>query len=420
MRTLSVIAAVVALVLQAGRLDAEDAAGFAGFASRAAAGGQLSVVFFGCSLTWGANASDQDNTSYRALVRDRLEERYPAARFHCHDASIGGTNSQLGVFRLERDVLRWHPDLVFVDFTANDGITSGDPETLASYEAILRRLAASGVAVVQVAFPFRWDIARAALPGMQRLAAHRALAESYGNGWGDAVTAIIDAVEAKTTTLDAIWVADGVHPYDLGYRLFADAAWGGFLQALADRKAPRVPAASLHAATYQSARRVRLATLGPLPEGWRPGDPERTAVNHDWLMSRWQDGLAVARNRTPAPTGAQQAPTPCAVAPLRLRVAGAAIMLFGEATPGSGRFRARIDGVAVTGQGGQEKGSDLFEANRWKTGNGFLWVELARGLDPAVAHLVEIEPVFAADQDQELRLESVCVAGGKAEAELAR
>ena len=72
-----------------------------------------------------------------------------------------------------------------------------------------------------------------------------------------------------------------------------------------------------------------------------------------------------------------------------------------------------VDGVAVTGQGGQEKGADWFEGNRWKTGNGFLLWEVARGLDPSVPHLLEIEPVFDSAKAQELKIESICVAGGK-------
>ncbi|MBA3700952.1 MAG: hypothetical protein H0W78_19050 [Planctomycetes bacterium] len=42
----------------------------------------------------------------------------------------------------------------------------------------------------------------------------------------------------------------------------------------------------------------------------------------------------------------------------------------------------------------------------------------ATELDPAVPHVVVIVPVFAEDKDQEVRLESVCVAGGMATVEV--
>ena len=58
--------------------------------------------------------------------------------------------------------------------------------------------------------------------------------------------------------------------------------------------------------------------------------------------------------------------------------------------------------------------------NLWKTGNGFLLYEVARSLDPGVPHLLEIEPVFDDAKPQELKLESVCVAGGKATVVLAK
>ncbi|MFN0105880.1 MAG: hypothetical protein ACKV2U_27810 [Bryobacteraceae bacterium] len=73
-----------------------------------------------------------------------------------------------------------------------------------------------------------------------------------------------------------------------------------------------------------------------------------------------------------------------------------------------------VDGVDVTGHGGQERGADWFKGNRWKTGNGFPLYEVARGLDSSVPHLLEFESVFDSAKAQELKLESICVAGGKA------
>ncbi len=50
-----------------------------------------------------------------------LKQRYPKAEFVEVNAAIGGTGSDLGVYRLGRDVLAQKPDLVFVEFAVNDG-----------------------------------------------------------------------------------------------------------------------------------------------------------------------------------------------------------------------------------------------------------------------------------------------------------
>ena len=402
-------------VIATATLPAATAAspGFADFDHRARSGERLSVVFFGASLTWGANATDPVETSYRAVMRDRFEAHYPAAHFRFRDAAIGGTGSQLGVFRLDRDVLAHKPDLVFVDFTANDGIYSDDAETLASYESILRRLAAAGIPVVQVAFPFKWDIETARLPTMKRRLTHQTLAEIYGNGWGDAVIRICQGADQGKFKLDDLWVTDGVHPHDPGYREFAAAAWDGYLAAVQSKLAPRVPARPVYADTYLTFRRFNLTGIPSLPCGWSQGRPNLTAVNHDWLMSRWLDDLVTARNQAPDEKGKPR-PERQQVAPLRLQIEATSILLFGECTADSGKFRVRLDGNPITGKWGQDKDSDLFNGNLWKNGNGFLLYEVARDLDSRVPHVLEIEPVFDDDKAQELKLESLCVAGGKA------
>jgi hypothetical protein len=53
------------------------------------------------------------------------------------NAGIDGTGSDLGCARLETDVLRHHPDLVFVEFVGNDG---GVPESKARIEGIVRQI----------------------------------------------------------------------------------------------------------------------------------------------------------------------------------------------------------------------------------------------------------------------------------------
>jgi len=396
----------------------EPAASFAEFDRRARAGESLEVVFFGASLTWGANASDPLRTSYRAEIARRLERQYPRARFHWHDAAIGGTGSQFGVFRMARDVLARDPDLVFLDFSANDGISSDDPETLASYEAILRRLIVGArCPVVQVIFPFQWDVAAKSTAGMTRRDAHLALAAAYGTAVGDAITLAIDRVGRGETTLETIWPVDGVHPCDEGYQLFADAAWEAFRGAVREERVCRAPAAMLHADTYTEVVRQPLFNHEPLPAGWHAGRPNLTSAFFDFLMSRWLDGEAIATRPAAEPGGAPP-PQP---GRLRARFTGRAVMLVGETTKTSGSYRVWIDGVPVehVSVWTKEK-TDLFDAGAFARrigGNGHHAQVVATGLDGSAGHLLEIEPVL--EPGQELRLESLCIAGPGAAVALA-
>lgn len=403
------LAAMLAAIGAASGPTTQPTASFAEFDRRARAGERLDVVFFGASLTWGANASDPNRTSYRAEVARRLEQTYPDGHFRFHDAAIGGTGSQLGVFRVERDVLAHEPDLVFLDFSANDGIDSGNPETLASYEAILRRLVADArCPVVQVILPFKGNVAARSTAGMKRRDAHLALGRAYGTAVGDAITLAIDRVGRGETTLETIWPVDGAHPCDEGYALFADAAWMAFEEAVRESRVCRAPPTMLHADTYVEAVRKPLVSLGPLPAGWRAGRPGLTSAYFDFLMSRWLDEVAIA-SRPAATPDAAQPPQP---ERLRARFRGTVVMLFGETTKSSGKYRVWIDGKAVEHVPGGAHATDIFDAGDFARrigGNGHHAQVIATGLDGLTEHVLEIEPVL--EPGQELRLESLCVAG---------
>ena len=397
---------------------------FVNFDRRAKAGERLNVVFFGASLTWGANSSNPIQTSYRADVARRFEAYYPRAHFRFFDGAIGGTGSQLGVFRLQSDVLNHHPDLVFLDFSANDDITSADAQTLASYESLVRRIIIEGrCPVVQMIFPFRWNIAAGALQKMPRRDAHLAIARAYGNPTGDAIALVTaraknGADDFDRAYLDKIWPIDGIHPGDTGYAVFAEAAWQGYLDGVTKKMVSAAPPAMLYAPTYMTWNRARLSALQPLPAGWRVGIPNRTSAYFDFLMSRWLDDEIIASNRQLKADG-KMSDEPQTVAPLRIKFRGTMVMLLGECTLESGKYRAILDGKLVErAQNGQTPSEyDPGAFARTIGGNGHHVQIIATDLDAAVEHTLEIEPIFDKNSAQELRLESVCVAGGAATVE---
>jgi len=84
----------------------------------------------------GGSITQQDG--YRVHSFNWFKENFPGTEFEEIVAAIGGTTSKFGVFRLYRDVLRFNPDLFFVEFAVNDlGLTEG--EIKKSMEGIVRQ-----------------------------------------------------------------------------------------------------------------------------------------------------------------------------------------------------------------------------------------------------------------------------------------
>ncbi|MCD8014998.1 MAG: SGNH/GDSL hydrolase family protein [Lachnospiraceae bacterium] len=103
---------------------------------RAAAGEHLTVGFIGGSITHGS-LSSTPQTCYAYRVYSWWKETFPKADFTYVNAGIGATDSQFGAARAESDLLRYQPDVVFIEFSVNDESTEHYLET---YEGLVRRV----------------------------------------------------------------------------------------------------------------------------------------------------------------------------------------------------------------------------------------------------------------------------------------
>jgi len=77
------------------------------------AGAQIKIGYLGGSIT--------AQNGWRPKTLAHFQKTWPQAKFSEINAAIGGTGSDLGVFRLKQDVLDHQPDLLFVEFAVNDG-----------------------------------------------------------------------------------------------------------------------------------------------------------------------------------------------------------------------------------------------------------------------------------------------------------
>ena len=112
--------------------------------ARAAEGTGITIGFLGGSITQGSLASSQENC-YASRVYQWWSHQFPNVQFI--NAGIGGTTSQFGVARVEEDLLRYHPDLIFVEFSVND---DGNALFRETYEGLVRRILGSGAAVMLI------------------------------------------------------------------------------------------------------------------------------------------------------------------------------------------------------------------------------------------------------------------------------
>lgn len=82
------------------------------------------IVAFGDSVTQGVMEHRRLDSSavFHRIVQGRLEGHFPATTFSTINAGVAGDNVARALQRLERDVIRHQPDLVFVAFGLNDSL----------------------------------------------------------------------------------------------------------------------------------------------------------------------------------------------------------------------------------------------------------------------------------------------------------
>lgn len=113
---------------------------------RARRGEETTIAFIGGSITQGAGAVPINTKCYAYRTFEglcRLAGKGVDENIHFIKAGVGGTPSELGMIRYERDVLRGGtvaPDIVVVEFSVND---EGDETKGVCYDSLVRKILAA-------------------------------------------------------------------------------------------------------------------------------------------------------------------------------------------------------------------------------------------------------------------------------------
>lgn len=233
---------------------------------RAARGEDICVGFLGGSITQGSLASRQE-LCYASLVADWWRRSFPAAVIRDVNAGVGGTTSQFGAARAEEDLLRYGPDVVFIEFSVNDENTPHFRET---YEGLVRRVYKKGPAVVLI-HNVRYD------NGVSAEDVHRQVGAHY-----DLPSVSLRAIlwqEVQAGRIPARDVTpDDLHPNDAGHAIVAAAVTALLERVKAASEAGTAPEAEgplpepLTENAYEHSTRYRNGSGSPELAGFVPDE----------------------------------------------------------------------------------------------------------------------------------------------------
>lgn len=228
---------------------------------RAENGDRITIAFIGGSITQGC-LSEWYSNCYSYLVFKWFEEKFPKTAFTYVNAGVGGTTSHFGVARVEQDVLRHHPDLVFVEFSVNDENTDFFQET---YEGLIRRIISYPLnpAVVLLHNDF-YDDRESAEDIHRRIGSHYSLPSiSIGSS-------IIPEVQSKAIMAREL-TSDDLHPNTVGHALLAKVITHCLEQIYSDLKQKEAKpeiSSPMTANAYENAKRYQYGTYEPECEGF--------------------------------------------------------------------------------------------------------------------------------------------------------
>lgn len=259
-------------------------------------GAEIKIGYLGGSIT--------AQNGWRPKTLAHCQKTWPQAKFSEINAAIGGTGSDLGVFRLKQDVLDHKPDLLFVEFAVNDGGAAPD-QIFRCMEGIVRQ---TWRALPECDICFVYTLTEALAPAMlegkfQRSAsAMEKIADHYG------IPTIHMAMEVAKLAKEGklVWKAklpktdeekkalegkfvfapDSVHPHvETGHELYLEAIVRSLEPIKSASKSPAAHSlgAPFIATNYEQAKLVPI-TAATLSTGFEPAPAD--------FAKRWSNRMS--------------------------------------------------------------------------------------------------------------------------------
>ncbi len=252
------------------------------------AGGEVKIGYLGGSITAAPG--------WRVKSLAWFQEQYPNAKVSEINAAIGGTGSDLGVFRANQDVIGKHPDLLFIEFAVND--SGGNPVRIHQcMEGIVRQTWKANPLtdicfVYTLSEPMLSDLSAGKFP--RAAGSMEAIADYYGipsihfgldiakrvNNGTLIFKAAKDQVKANQTM---VFSTDGVHPLiDTGHELYTQTLIRNLPAiSLAGKPGPHTTGKPFREDHWENAKIVPV-TQSMLKGNWTKLDPNQPGKAKDF------------------------------------------------------------------------------------------------------------------------------------------
>lgn len=254
--------------------------GFTNSYQKFSAGGDATVAFLGGSIT--------NSSGWRTNMEAYLREKFPDTSFTFINAGIPSTDSTLGAFRLDRDVLsKGEIDLLFVEFAVNDEDNNrSETESVKGMEGIIRHAYSENpymdICVLHFSDPNKHSqYAENENHRMPVVDAHEKVTSHYQVTSLDLAKEVSARIENGEFTWEEF---GGKHPSALGHQLYSD----GIIRVLenswtnvSDSRKEKTLPAQLDAHAYVNAglediKNAQLLEGFTYVESWVPDDGAET------------------------------------------------------------------------------------------------------------------------------------------------
>lgn len=338
MRSPFLLTAIAAIIASGTSLAQENAAsrelgqrgGLPNFFAKLQAGEEVRVGYLGGSIT-AANG-------WRVKSLKWLKEQYPSAKLSEINAAIGGTGSDLGVFRAQQDVISKKPDLLFIEFAVNDG-GAAPIQIQRCMEGIVRQ---TWKANPDTDICFVYTLSEPMLKDYQsgKFSRSATAMEGVADHYGIPSIAFGPEVSKQVTEGSLIFAGkpdpakpgerfftgDNVHPTDTGHEVY-QVVIARSLNAMkgAGKPGPHASIAPLHADNWENAKIVPIKE-SMLKGKWTKLDPEQPGRAKDF------------RNRLPEMWKAEEPG-----ASLEFKLNGTVAQIYGIVGPDGGEIEIQAD-----------------------------------------------------------------------------